>query len=242
MRRGPTRQSRAVRDRRGEGLAGVAGDLITSGEPVLLVVADVHRRRAGLEALLAGLGPGGAEVCGWSAIPATRYGGHLLAIDPPPVPAGLDVLRTIPGEGLVHLAWGEPEREFALAHWRSQLDLRPPLTQVWRAVAGAGALQGAELERMLRGEGAHPRSGALCGRLLRVLGELGLAELDGRALRATAGPRTDLDRSMAHRAYVSRLAEAERYLSGPERDYTLPHAEGASAEGRQEASRSQATA
>ena len=68
-----------------------------------------------------------------------------------------------------------------------------------------------------RGEGAYPRSGALCGRLLRVLGELGLAEVDGRALRATPGARTDLDRSAAHRAYSSRLAEAERYLGGSAR-------------------------
>ena len=210
----PTLEPRGVCDRRGEGLAGVAGDLLTSGDPVLLVVADVDRRRAGLEALLAGLDPDGAQVCGWSAVASARCEGHLLAVDPPPVPAGLDVLRAVPGDGLVQLAWGEPEREFAMAHWRSQLDLRPPLIELWRAITAAGALEGAELEGMLRGVGAYPRSGALCGRLLRVLEELGLAEVDGRSLRATAGARTDLDHSMAHRAYALRLAEAERYLRG----------------------------
>ncbi len=42
-------------DRRGEGIAGVAGDLLTSGERVLVAVADVPRRAAGLEAMVAGL-------------------------------------------------------------------------------------------------------------------------------------------------------------------------------------------
>ncbi len=210
----PTLEPRIVQDRLGEGLSGVAGDLLTSGDPVLLVVADVARRRAGLEALLGGLDPDGVHVCAWASVAAARYDGHLLAVDPPPVAAGLDVVRAVPGEGLALLAWGEPEREFALAHWRSQLDLRPPLTEVWRTIARAGTLEGAELERALRGEGAYPRSGALCGRLLRVLGELGLAEVEGRVLRATPGPRTDIDRSAAHRAYAARLAEAQRHLDG----------------------------
>jgi single-stranded-DNA-specific exonuclease len=37
-----------VRDRRGEGFAGVVGDLLTSGQSVLVAVADVPRRRASL--------------------------------------------------------------------------------------------------------------------------------------------------------------------------------------------------
>ena len=212
----PRPAPRPVRDRRGEGLAGVAGDLLTSGEPVLLVVADVERRRAGLEASLAGLDPAGARACTWAAVAAARFDGHLLALDPPPVAAGLDVLRAVPGEGLAHLAWGEPEREFSLAHWRSQLDLRPPLVEVWRALTAAGALEGAELERALKGSSAYPRSGALCGRLVRVLAELGLAEPSERSLRSIGGAQTDLHRSAAARAYGLRLAEAERHLAGPQ--------------------------
>jgi single-stranded-DNA-specific exonuclease len=212
VRPAPTLEHRVVCDRRGEGLSGVAGDLLTSGDPVLLVVADVERRRAGLEALLAGLDPEGAKVCAWTAVAALQHDGHLLAIDPPPVPDGLDVLRAVPGEGLVHLAWGEPEREFALAHWRSQLDLRPSLTEVWRAAAEAGTLEQTRLEEALRGGGTYPRSGALCGRLLRVLGELGLAEFGGRTLKATPGPRTELGRSSSNRAYAARLAEMETWL------------------------------
>src|SRR5439155_5720390 len=47
--------SRALRDRRGSGFAGVVGDLLSSGEPVLGVCADVSLRRGGLEQLVAGI-------------------------------------------------------------------------------------------------------------------------------------------------------------------------------------------
>ena len=207
-------EPRRVCDRRGEGLAGVAGDLLTSGEAVLLVVADVARRRAGLGSQLAGLRPDGLRVCSWTAVATVDSADHVLAVDPPPVAAGLDVLRTMPGDGLVHLAWSEPERAFALAHARAELDVRPALIELWRAVTGAGTLEGDGLEAALRGTGAYPRGGALCGRMLRVLCELGLGELDGRALRAVPGARTNLERSPAHRAYAARLADAERSLGG----------------------------
>ena len=77
-----------VEDRRGEGFAGVAGDLFSSGEPVLVAVADVPRRRAGLEAVVAGLSDGPMPVSSWGALAAhpslvERFG-HLVALDPPP--------------------------------------------------------------------------------------------------------------------------------------------------------------
>src|ERR687896_201834 len=57
--RDPVRGAHGPVDRRGEGFAGVAGDLFTSGEAVLVAVADVPRRREGLEAIVAGLAPDG---------------------------------------------------------------------------------------------------------------------------------------------------------------------------------------
>ena len=58
-RRGPAPTAlHAPLDRRREGFAGVAGDLFTSGERVLVAVADVERRRQGLEQIVAGLAPG----------------------------------------------------------------------------------------------------------------------------------------------------------------------------------------
>ena len=220
--RRPASCTRSVRDRRGDGVAALAVDLLTSGQPVLLVVADVARRRAGLERLVAAAAPGGTvAVVTWDALAAdpalaADYR-HLLLLDPPPVPEGVDVAAATPGAGLVQLAWGEPERAFTLEHWRGQLDLRPPLVELWRALDG-GRLEGGSLAAALRGAGSYRRSGALCGRLLRVLGELGLADYrPGTAAappgcRALPGARTDLGRSAANRAYMARLAAAERHL------------------------------
>ena len=59
-----------VEDRRGEGLAGVAGDLFSSAESVLVAVADVPRRRAGLEAVVAALSDGPMPVTSWGALSA----------------------------------------------------------------------------------------------------------------------------------------------------------------------------
>jgi hypothetical protein len=208
---------RAVRDRRGEGFAGVAGELLTSGEPVLLVVAEVARRRAGLEERVAGLATDRTlATISWAdlgADPAAAAGfGHLLALDPPPVDQELGLLTA--GGGMAHLAWGEAERAFTLACWRAELDLRPALTELWRALSVTGSLREAALERALRGDGDHPRGGACAGRLLRVLAELGLARCDpgARTVEAIAGQRRPLDESVTNRAYAARLAAAERYL------------------------------
>src|SRR5204863_6636488 len=73
-------------DRRGQGFAGVAGDLFTSGERVLVAVAHVERRREGLERIVAGLAPGGMPVVSWAALaaaPELAAGfDHLVALDP----------------------------------------------------------------------------------------------------------------------------------------------------------------
>src|SRR6185503_20026388 len=77
-----------VEDRRREGLAGIAGDLFSSGETVLVAVADVPRRKAGLEAVVAGLSDGPMRVVSWSCLAQTpglaAGAGHLVALDPPP--------------------------------------------------------------------------------------------------------------------------------------------------------------
>jgi single-stranded-DNA-specific exonuclease len=221
MRRSPS-GSAPVSDRRGEGLAAIAGDLLTSGESVLMVVTDVARRRAGLEATVAAMAPDGLAVVGWEALcgdPAlTAPFDHLVAFDPPPI---ADCLPLLDGsEAVVHLAWGAAERAFTLASWRDRLDLRPALVDLWRALDASGELVGADLETALRGSGQHPRDGRHCGRLVRVLCELDLAvweptATEPRLSRGGAG-RTDLQDSHANRAYSSRLVAAERYLAAAE--------------------------
>lgn len=225
---GPARPRQIVA-RHGEGLAGLAGDLLTSGESVVLVVADVGRRRGGLERLVGGMAPDSLAVVSWEALGADPdvigAFAHVVAIDPPPVGDGLALLAgpAADGPATAHLAWGEPEREVALACWRERLHLRPALIDLWRALDAAGALTGADLAHVLRGTGSHPRCASHCGRLVRVLCELGLATWEpdaagGPRLLTGAGGRTDLDRSPAHRAYAARLAAAELYLGAPQRE------------------------
>ncbi|HEY1359148.1 MAG TPA: single-stranded-DNA-specific exonuclease RecJ [Thermoleophilaceae bacterium] len=205
---------RGRRDRRGEGVAGVAGDLLTSGDSVLVAVADLPRRRESLERLVAGLARDAMAVARWDdllAEPALAAPfDHLVALDPPP---GVDA-ATLPGPpgGVAHLAWGPPEVEFALAVWRAELDLRPALVAAYRALRNGG-----ELESSLTGGGRYPRSLACCGRLLRVLCELELVTYaDGVCSVGEAVP-TELERSATYRASLARLAELERGLGASSR-------------------------
>jgi single-stranded-DNA-specific exonuclease len=210
----------AASDRCGEGLAGIVGDLLTSGESVLVVVTDFARRRAGLEAMVAGMAPGPLPVVSWEALgadPSLVAGfDHVVAFDPPPVASGLALLGR--SDVVAHLAWGTAERAFTLASWRDRLDLRPALIDIWRALDAAGSLTGEDLEMTLRGSGHHPRDGRHCGRLVRILCELDLAVWEQGGLSRGGAGRTDLQNSHANQAYLARLAAAERHLITPERE------------------------
>ena len=113
----------------------MAGDLFTSGEPVLVVVADVARRRSGLEQIVAGLAAHAMPVASWHALEADpALAGafrHLVALDPPPGGRTDPLLRQGPR---AHIAWGPAEAEFALLVYRGALDLRPPLADAYRAL------------------------------------------------------------------------------------------------------------
>ena len=212
--------SRPVSDRRGEGLAAVVGDLLTSGERVVVVVTDVARRRAGLEAMVAGMARGPLPVVSWEALgadPSLVAGfDHRVAFDPPPVAAGLALLDR--SDAVTHLAWGPAERAFTLASWRDRLELRPALIDLWRRLDSAGSLAGDDLEVTLRGSGQHPRDGRHCGRLVRILRELDLAIWERSRLVRGSAERSNLQNSHANRAYLARLLAAERYLTAPERE------------------------
>jgi len=135
----------------------------------------------------------------------------VVAVDPPT----RHLLDHPEGEGWTHLAWGAPELDFAARIHEWDLDLRDPLTAVYRALRAAKVVRGEAGEALLRGEGPQPRSAALAGRLVRVLAELGLAELDreGAALRVAEAPqRTALERSAAFVAYQRRFEDGRQYL------------------------------
>ena len=105
--------------------------------------------------------------------------------------------------------------EFALAVARAGLDLRPALVDCYRALRdgdeGTDALAAA-----LRGSGTHPRTPAVCGRLLRILVELKLVSYrqgsEGAGWRLLEAAPTALEQSRAHRAYAERLRVVEARL------------------------------
>ena len=221
---------REVRDRRGQGFAGVAGDLLSSGERVMVLCADVPRRRAGLESLVAGIAQRvrtvegrpceGLAIASWVELAAdpeiAQPFEHIVALDPPAWRGGEALLAAAPGPGgaFAHLAWGPAEIEFALSVARRSLDMREELVALYKELrAAAGPAAGDELEAVLRGPGAHPRSPTDAARLVRVLEEVRLVALEpGPALRLLDAHRTELERSPTYMRALESYAAARAYL------------------------------
>jgi len=200
-----------MRDVRGQGIAGLLADLVSTGEPVLAIVAHASHRARVLRDRV-----GGFALCSWQAIEddpeLARDFPHVVAVDPPAGPS----LDHLSGQGWTHLAWGEPELHFAVRIHTWDFALRDPLAALYRALRACRESGGEACEALLRGEGPQPRSPALAGRLVRVLAELELVDFDreGPALRAVEAPeRTALERSAAFRAYHRRLEDGLRFLS-----------------------------
>jgi single-stranded-DNA-specific exonuclease len=221
---------RTLRDRRGEGFAGVAGDLLSSGERVLVLCADVPRRRDGLESLVAGIAArvrtadgrpcDGLAIASWDELAAdpelaAPYE-HVVALDPPASPGGEALLTAAPGPqhgAFAHLAWGAAEIEFALSVAQRSLDMRAELVALYKELRTAGTAAGEELAAVLRGSGLHPRSAIHCARLVRVLEEVGLVAVEpGPSLRLLDAHRTELERSPTYMASLERYAMARAYL------------------------------
>jgi single-stranded-DNA-specific exonuclease len=212
---GPVRGgARELRDVRGTGIAGLLGDLVATGEPVLVVTAHApHRARA--------LAPrvGGFAVTSWAAVAddpglAAPFA-HVVALDPPAGP----LLDRPSGEGWTHLAWGKAELDFAVHVHEWNYALRDPLAALYRALRGAGGACDEACEALLRGDGREPRTAALAGRLVRVLAELALVAFEraGPALRVgEAAGRTALERSAAYVAYQRRLEDGRQFLTSGE--------------------------
>jgi single-stranded-DNA-specific exonuclease len=207
---------RTLRDRRHGGIAGLLADLAATGEPVLAVAAHAPHRARAMQSRI-----GGFAVCSWAALEdrpelAEPYR-HVVAVDPPSLPAQRALVSALPGTGWAHLAWGEPELDFARRVLQWDYTLRSPLAAVYRALRAAGGARDEACAALLRGDGPQPRSAALAGRLVRVLIELRLVVLEQREGLAIAVPtapeRTALERSPAYRAYQRRLEDGQRFLS-----------------------------
>jgi single-stranded-DNA-specific exonuclease len=197
-------RGRGVRDRRGTGLAGTIGALVFTGESVLVVCADGPARARQLTGRL-----GGFAICSWDALerdPVLADGyHHLVALDPPLHPDQEALLLHGDSCQMAHLAWGEPELRYCRDVLDRDLELRPSLVGAYRALRDGAGLDGAL--------GELPTAAA--GRLLAVLLELGLVELDHSGEGVTVPPahHTDLERSPAFRAAAARHAEGAAWLT-----------------------------
>lgn len=208
---------RALLDRRAQGAAGVVGDLLSSGEDVLVACAHTGRRAGGL-ALLGGIAGGRLAVTSWEALAARPARAvpypHVVALDPPPrSPAG--PVAHPAGKGLLHLAWGPADVDFARACAES-VDPRADLAAAYRALRAARRVGGHALATALRGAGRYPRTSLHAARLLVILDELGLVALDDEGPSCTviaATTRTDLELSPAYRAWAGELAATRRWLA-----------------------------
>jgi single-stranded-DNA-specific exonuclease len=194
---------RTVRDRRGGGIAGTIAALVHTGEPVLVVCADALLRRRQLTGRL-----GGFAVCSYDALQsapelADAYP-HVVALDPPPHPDQEALLRRGGSDRMAHLAWGAPELRCAREILDRDLALRPSLTGAYRALR-----DGSDVAATLTLLPAHA-----AGRLLRVLVELGLVEVDDAGgVAVPPARRTELERSPTFRRAADRHAEGLAWLT-----------------------------
>ena len=205
------RAARVLHDHRGRGIAGLIAELVATGDSVLVLAAHAPQRAKALSGRVGGFALASYAALERDATLSAPFA-HVVALDPP----GAADLPPHAGAGHLHLAWGAPEVEFARRVQAWEHDLRSQLTEVFRGLRQSGSASGQALRALLEGDGPHPRSAALAGRLVRVLEELGLASLDRATLSLTiaaAPERTELTRSAAFRAYHARGEDGLRWLT-----------------------------
>jgi single-stranded-DNA-specific exonuclease len=210
LERPPPRGARLERDRRGHGIAGLVRQLVATGEPVLVVCADAVARARHLQLRLGGFALASYDALERGALSADGYR-HVMLLDPPSGDAQLAHARCGGPGDRAWLAWGAAELRFAVHIHEREYGLRDPLAACYRALRDRGGAAGRDLEEILRGEARSPE---LAGRLLRVLTEVDLVELDPErnAVTVTARPRVSLDASAAYREYERRRLDGQRYL------------------------------
>ena len=205
--------TRSERDHRGRGIAALVTQLLATGAGLLVLCADACTRDRHLRERLGGFALASYHALERGAV-ATADFPNVVALDPPPDAAS----RARAGGGSAHermfLAWGPAELRFAVHIHEQEYGLRDPLAACYRALRARGGAAGRDLEAVLRGDAPQHRSPELAGRLLRVLAEVGLIELDGRRAAATVTPRgrVSLDASPAYREYGRRWQDGLTYL------------------------------
>jgi single-stranded-DNA-specific exonuclease len=201
-------------DHRGGGIAALITLLLATGERVLVLAADAPAR-------LRHLGPrlGGFALASHAAL--ERDGAlaapfpHVVALDPPAGPAARAragaALGTAPGVQRLFLTWGPAELRFAAHIHEQEYGLRDSLAACYRTLRDRGGAAGRELETVLR-EAAPSPEGA--GRVLAILTQVGLVDLDRERLAVTVTQRrrATLEESPAFREYERTRQDGLRYL------------------------------
>jgi single-stranded-DNA-specific exonuclease len=207
---------RVVIDRRGASPLTTIADAQAAAEAdssgVLVISANAQRRLRSLAGRRGGFALITHEALGEEPELMTEFE-HVVVLDPPATEQQESLTKL--GNGYTYLAWGEPELRFAQQMHEQEYGLRASLVALYRALRDRQRASGEELERLLRGDGPHPRSARLAGRLVRILTELELVslDLDLPALALAGAQPTELERSDAYRLYNQTYEEGLRFLS-----------------------------
>jgi hypothetical protein len=194
---------------------------VATGEPVLVVCADAVARERHLRGRLGGFALASYNAFERGALAADDFR-HVVLLDPPSDEQALHAMSSGAGpHSRLYLGYGTPEVRFAVHIHEQEYGLRDPLAACYRALRDGGGAAGRELEAVLRGAAPRARSPELAGRLLAVLTEIDLVELDRERAAATTIPRegaqaarqrATLDDSPAYRGYRQRHEDGLRYL------------------------------
>ncbi|HVY95386.1 MAG TPA: single-stranded-DNA-specific exonuclease RecJ [Solirubrobacterales bacterium] len=237
-----TRQEERIAVAAGGAATARIAELVSSGAGVLAVCADASRRAGlaggatGLARFNGGAGRVACSRCGGAAVQAlagkasgglalTDYAAlaregdaiaaafeHVVLVDPPPSGRA----EAVAGAGYVHRVWGAPEFEFARAALAAEAPARETIAAAYKRLREAGECGGERLRAALAGTGPHPLAPETAARCVRVLEELGLVAGEtgagGGRLGVVSSKGTDLERSVAFRAYKESHAEAARFL------------------------------
>jgi hypothetical protein len=179
---------------------------------VVVVCADVGRRRSGLSARL-----GGVALCSYAAVerePALLDGfGHVFALDPPAHDHQAALLPRPRDGGDLHLGWGAAEVRFAAEVLAAEYDVsRQALGELYRDLRSAQVGERG-LDDLL-GADRPGRSPAWLGHALRVLAELDVVEVrrDPPVIRISSRPAGKLASSRSREAYERRRRDGLAYL------------------------------
>ena len=185
-------------DRRGRPPVSQLAALLAGGEPVLVLAADVARRRPLLtrDVLAPGLDCSGAYVqaaCRHRLAAAQGSGvvlaspdlaldapafarsfAHVVLLDPPFTGGMWAALAAAAPDACLHALWGAGEAAFAGRVRESQLDLDAAMRRVWKALAAGSGRFDEALEQELLGGGAVLAPVAPVAAAFEALREAGL--------------------------------------------------------------------